>query len=91
MNRREQDFTAIPYYAWANRGAGEMLVWIPNRETSARPQPLPTLASQADVTSSPKGHDPRAVNDQSEPRSSRDGTRSFLHWWPEKGSPEWVQ
>lgn len=24
----EQDFTAIPYYAWANRGPGEMLVWI---------------------------------------------------------------
>ena len=55
----EQDFTAIPYYAWANRGPGEMLVWIPNRETSARPQPLPTLASQATVTSSPAGHNPR--------------------------------
>lgn len=24
----EQDFTAIPYYAWANRGPGEMLVWL---------------------------------------------------------------
>jgi DUF1680 family protein len=23
-----QDFTAIPYYAWANRGPGEMIVWI---------------------------------------------------------------
>jgi DUF1680 family protein len=20
--------TAVPYYAWCNRGAGEMLVWI---------------------------------------------------------------
>jgi DUF1680 family protein len=25
----ETDFTAIPYYAWANRGKGEMEVWIP--------------------------------------------------------------
>jgi DUF1680 family protein len=25
---KEQDFTAIPYYAWANRGPGEMVVWI---------------------------------------------------------------
>ncbi|HEX8228614.1 MAG TPA: glycoside hydrolase family 127 protein [Chloroflexia bacterium] len=25
----EQDFTAIPYYAWAHRGPGEMLVWLP--------------------------------------------------------------
>jgi hypothetical protein len=31
------------------------------------------------------------VNDQSEPRSSRDGTSSFFHWWPEKGSTEWVE
>ena len=23
------EFTAIPYYAWANRGRGEMTVWIP--------------------------------------------------------------
>jgi DUF1680 family protein len=90
LGRREQELTAIPYYAWANRGPGEMLVFFPNRETSARPQPLPTLASRAVVTSSPGGHDARAVNDQSEPRSSRDGTNSFFHWWPEKGSTEWV-
>jgi len=25
---REQDFTAIPYYAWAHRGPGEMAVWL---------------------------------------------------------------
>lgn len=24
-------FTAIPYYAWANRGKGEMVVWLPER------------------------------------------------------------
>jgi hypothetical protein len=88
---KAQDFTAIPYYAWANRGPGEMIVWFPTGEASARPQPLPTLASKSTVTSSPAGHDPRAVNDQSEPRSSRDGTTSFFHWWPEKGSTEWIE
>lgn len=25
----EQSFTAIPYYAWANRGKGEMMLWLP--------------------------------------------------------------
>lgn len=25
---KEQDFTAIPYYVWSNRGAGEMAVWL---------------------------------------------------------------
>lgn len=32
-----QAFTAIPYYAWANRGRGEMIVWIPNTEASGAP------------------------------------------------------
>lgn len=26
-----QPFTAIPYYAWANRGKGEMMVWLPEQ------------------------------------------------------------
>ncbi len=25
------DLTAIPYYAWDNREAGEMVVWLPQR------------------------------------------------------------
>jgi DUF1680 family protein len=25
---RGRDFTAIPYYAWANRGTGPMRVWL---------------------------------------------------------------
>jgi DUF1680 family protein len=92
LARGDQEFTAIPYYAWANRGPGEMAVWIPNRETSARPQPRPTLASRARVTSSrASGSDLRAVHDQSEPKSSRDGSSSFFHWWPEKGSTEWIE
>jgi uncharacterized protein len=30
---REQDFLAVPYAFWANRGAGEMAVWLPRRVT----------------------------------------------------------
>ena len=90
VERREQDATFIPYYAWANRGAGEMTVWVPSREASARPQPLPTLASQAKVTSS-GGRQPRAVHDQDEPRSSQDAAAGFFHWWPKKGTTEWIQ
>ncbi len=29
----EQNFTAIPYYSWANRGKGEMMVWFPTKIT----------------------------------------------------------
>jgi len=34
--KREQDFLAIPYYAWAHRGAGEMAVWLPFDESVAK-------------------------------------------------------
>jgi DUF1680 family protein len=29
-----KDFTAIPYYSWANRGKGEMIIWMPNKITN---------------------------------------------------------
>jgi len=31
LSRKEQDFLAIPYCAWANRGQGEMTVWLPRK------------------------------------------------------------
>ncbi|HSC52426.1 MAG TPA: beta-L-arabinofuranosidase domain-containing protein [Phnomibacter sp.] len=41
-----QPFVAIPYYAWANRGKGEMAVWIPQHITGVdiitQPNPTPT-------------------------------------------------
>ncbi|MEO5685333.1 MAG: glycoside hydrolase family 127 protein [Chitinophagaceae bacterium] len=27
----QQSFTAIPYYSWANRGKGEMMIWFPEQ------------------------------------------------------------
>jgi hypothetical protein len=88
--KNEQEFTAIPYFAWANRGPGEMIVWIPNTEGTARPLPRPTVASTSKVTVS-GGRNPRAINDQEEPRSSEDGSNTFFHWWPRKGTTEWVE
>jgi hypothetical protein len=28
-SRKDQDVLFVPYYAWSNRGAGEMAVWLP--------------------------------------------------------------
>jgi len=91
VQKTPQDLTLIPYYAWANRGTGEMAVWIANRESSVRPQPLPTLASRARVSSSEGGNEPHAVQDQNEPRSSSDISAGSFHWWPKKGTTEWIQ
>ncbi len=36
LTKTEQAFKAIPYYAWANRGKGEMAVWIADSEASVK-------------------------------------------------------
>ena len=74
------EMTAIPYYAWANRGSGQMIVWIPTTEAAGTPAKLPTLTSAAKITTSGR-KSPRPVADEDEPRSSRDGS-FYFDWWP---------
>jgi len=89
--KTEQEFTAIPYYAWANRGRGQMMVWFPADEAHAKPQPYPTVSSTAKVTvSGEKRRDPWTINDEEEPASSNDPT-AYFDWWPRKGTSEWVE
>ena len=48
--RKPEDFTLIPYYAWANRGRGQMMVWLPDTEASAHPLNPPNATTNAKVT-----------------------------------------
>ncbi|CAN5685791.1 glycoside hydrolase family 127 protein [soil metagenome] len=84
------EITMIPYCTWANRGKGEMEVWLPNTEAAAKPTPLPTPSTTATVTAS-KGSLPQAINDGLEPAFMGDDPGAFFHWWPEKGTAEWVE
>jgi uncharacterized protein len=34
---KARPFQAVPYYAWANRGPGQMLVWLPRTSAAVRP------------------------------------------------------
>ncbi len=36
VSKKEQELVAIPYYAWAHRGAGEMAVWLARDESAAQ-------------------------------------------------------
>jgi DUF1680 family protein len=88
----QETLTAIPYYSWNNRGAGEMEVWIPYRADAARPKSDPTIASRAVATSSASSPlMTKALNDQYEPADSKDQSANYLHWWPHKDTTEWVQ
>ncbi len=90
--KKETMLTAIPYYAWANRGKGEMSVWMPRAESAVTPKPFPTLAMTSKVSISRPAHLPESlVNDGEEPtRSNRSGGSSF-DWWPTFGTTEWLQ
>jgi hypothetical protein len=83
--------TLIPYYAWAHRGKGEMAVWLAREPGRARPAPEPTLASRSKASSSEGGKSIQGLNEQYEPADSNDHTAIYFHWWPKKGSTEWVQ
>ena len=89
IRRTEQDFTAIPYYAWANRGRGQMMVWLPEAEPDARPAAYPTVATTSKVTTSGEKNS-APINDAEEPASSSDRS-SFFDWGPRKGTSEWVE
>jgi DUF1680 family protein len=88
-------FRAIPYYAWAHRGQGPMSVWIPYRTENANPLPAPTIASQSRITTSylstVGNNRTDFINDQAVPKSSGDHSQGYLHFWPHKGTTEWVQ
>ncbi len=90
LQSKEQDLTLIPYYAWAHRGSGEMAVWLARELDAVRPLKRPTLASRSKVTTS-GGTNPGAFNDQDEPSGSNDQSCTYFHWWPKKGTTEWVQ
>lgn len=90
IEKTEQDFMAIPYHVWAHRGRGEMSVWLAREESAANPLMNPTIASTSRVSVS-FGPNPQAINDQLEPRSSGDHEVPYYHWWPHRGTTEWVQ
>lgn len=83
-------FTAIPYYAWAHRGLFQMTVWPARTLEAAKPSPSPTLAFKSALATS-GGRNPEAIKDQILPSSSNDGLTPYFHWWPKKGTTEWVQ
>ena len=90
--KTEQDFTAIPYYAWANRGRGQMIVWLPDTEASAKPAAFPTIAttSQGEHLGPHTAQRATPIQDGEIPSASNDSS-SYFDWWPKLGGQEWVE
>jgi hypothetical protein len=86
-------FTAIPYYAWAHRGPGQMIVWLAREAERAWPLPADTIALKSETEASHTGGRTTlsALNDQIIPLSSDDGEVPRFTWQPKRGTQEWVQ
>jgi DUF1680 family protein len=88
IRKAEQPFMAIPYATWANRGRGQMTVWLARVDSAARPTPYPTVATSSTVTVSPlpsgRGKNPRNIVDGEEPPNSADSS-AYFDWWPVQG------
>jgi uncharacterized protein len=93
---------AIPYYAWANRGMGEMQVWLPRAPDLARPTPVALPDPIAAVRSSggiekkwtgynDQNDDIAAVYDGVTPLSSADESNLYFRMRPPSGETAWVE
>ena len=85
-------FKAIPYYAWANRGGSEMMVWIPNEKQAVFPEPIATKATKAKLTTSKTARTGAlyVVNDSYKPDMSGSIEATHFNFWPSKNSTEWI-
>jgi DUF1680 family protein len=85
---RKARITAIPYYTWDNREAGPMRVWLPIAPAVQR---VGSPEVEAKVEASRQNVQAEAIRDGLEPKNSREHPGTLCHFWPRKGSPEWVQ
>ncbi|MDO4582535.1 MAG: glycoside hydrolase family 127 protein [Planctomycetia bacterium] len=82
----EVPFTAIPYYAWAHREARQMTVWIPRQWDVVEP-----LTFWNKCRWSASRGDASLLMDGSVPKDEKEWNHPRLHWWPAKGSQQWLQ
>lgn len=83
------EFTAIPYYAWANREPSEMIVWLPESPTMLDVDPVAGVKPSASHCG--EKDTVAALCDRSEPESSSDTTIPRHTWWDHRGTEEWIQ
>lgn len=90
LQTKEVSLTLIPYYAWAHRGSGEMTVWLPQDVSATRPVMPPTITTDATIDASHPTKSVTAVNDGLLPADENDRSAPYYHWWPQKGTTEWL-
>jgi uncharacterized protein len=95
------NLAAIPYYSWANRGLGEMTVWMARTPDVARlkpvlPDPISRVDSSGGIEKNVTGYgdqndDLGAVYDGADPLSSADESHLYFRMRPPEKKPAWVE
>jgi DUF1680 family protein len=86
---RDVHLVAVPYFAWDNRVACPMRVWMPETISSLGPGPDRSLKPSASHCN--PSDTVSALNDAQEPARSGDHSVPRLTFWDHRGTKEWVQ
>jgi hypothetical protein len=87
------EFTAVPYYAWDHRAAGEMAVWVPEDPSLSKAVPKATLANTSRASASHVNPTDTldALSDGLTGSGPADLSVPRFTWWDRRGTREWVQ
>lgn len=90
LQTKQVNLSLIPYYAWAHRGKGDMVVWLPQDVSAVRPIKENAILANLKIDASLKDVTLEAIRDGFLPKDGDD--RSVIHytWWPKKGTTEWI-
>lgn len=91
VERDARRFTAVPYFARANREPSAMAVFLLRDPAAAILPPVPSLATRSKVSSSTGRGDFAALCNQITPARSADASRGLFVWDDRLGTTEWVQ
>jgi DUF1680 family protein len=80
---------AIPYYAWNNQGAANMLVWMPTAKEDVFTKS--GWSKEMDATTSSSMKWVWGLNSGFDPKHSGDIDKIYYYFWQAEGSEEWVQ
>ena len=95
------NLVAIPYYTWANRGMGEMAVWMARNPEKARIEPIPPdpivkVTSSGGVPKAYTGYNDQnddicAVYDGVDPLNSADESHLYFRMRSPEDKQAWVE
>jgi len=79
----------VPYCDWDNRKPGAMEIWFPTTPPEGR-FGGPEVKAKLSASFISGNSQPEGINDGTEPKSSGEQPQKLFHFWPHKGTQEWV-